>query len=66
MNHGGPYPATTDSRFSSVGTASLYRFVRPVCYQNFPEDLMPVPLRNRNTLGILRLVNGQPTRDDVT
>ena len=66
MHHGGPYPATSDSRFTSVGTAALERFVRPICYQNFPEDLLPVPLRNRNTLGILRLVNGQFTREDVT
>jgi 2,5-dioxopentanoate dehydrogenase len=41
MNHGGPYPATTDSKFTSVGTQSIYRFTRPVCYQNFPEFLLP-------------------------
>jgi NADP-dependent aldehyde dehydrogenase len=41
MNHGGPYPATTDVRFTSVGTAALLRFVRPVCYQNFPAALLP-------------------------
>jgi NADP-dependent aldehyde dehydrogenase len=37
MVHGGPFPATTDSRSTSVGTTSIYRFTRPVCYQNFPE-----------------------------
>lgn len=41
MNHGGPYPATTDSKFTSVGTQSIYRFTRPVCYQNFPGFLLP-------------------------
>ncbi len=42
MVHGGPYPATTDSRVTSVGTGSIYRFTRPVCYQNIPASLMPV------------------------
>lgn len=41
MIHGGPYPATTDSRFTSVGTAAIRRFLRPVCYQNFPLELLP-------------------------
>ncbi len=41
MVHGGPYPATTDSRFTSVGTAAIQRFLRPVCYQNFPPELLP-------------------------
>jgi NADP-dependent aldehyde dehydrogenase len=42
MVHGGPYPATTDSRVTSVGTTSIYRFTRPVCYQNIPPSLLPV------------------------
>jgi 2,5-dioxopentanoate dehydrogenase len=46
MNHGGPYPATTDSKFTSVGTESIYRFTRPVCYQNFPDFLLPEELRS--------------------
>ncbi len=41
MVHGGPYPATTDSRVTSVGTTSIYRFTRPVCYQNMPAGLLP-------------------------
>jgi len=45
MNHGGPYPATTDSKFTSVGTESIYRFTRPVCYQNFPDFLLPDELK---------------------
>jgi NADP-dependent aldehyde dehydrogenase len=60
MNHGGPYPATTDARFTSVGTAALYRFARPICYQNFPPALLPEALRDENPLGIRRLLNGKP------
>lgn len=66
MNHGGPYPATTDVRFTSVGTAALQRFVRPICYQSFPESLLPAPLQKSNPLGILRLVNGKLTKDAIT
>ena len=66
MNHGGPYPATTDVRFTSVGTASLQRFVRPVCYQDFPATLLPDALRDENPLGIWRLVDGQLTRASVS
>ena len=65
MNHGGPYPATTDVRFTSVGTASMLRFARPVCYQNVPETLLPPELQSANPLGLLRLVDGKPTRDPL-
>ncbi|MDP3070875.1 MAG: aldehyde dehydrogenase (NADP(+)) [Opitutaceae bacterium] len=65
MNHGGPYPATSDSRYTSVGTAAILRFARPVCYQGFPADLLPDALMNANPLGLLRLVDGKPTRDAV-
>ena len=65
MQHGGPYPASTDSRSTSVGTAAITRFVRPVCYQNFPDASLPEALRGKNTLGIWRLVNGALTNDDV-
>lgn len=58
MNHGGPYPATTDVRFTSVGTAALFRFVRPICYQDFPPEQLPAALRDGNPLGIRRMVNG--------
>ncbi|MEL6864026.1 MAG: aldehyde dehydrogenase (NADP(+)) [Bacteroidota bacterium] len=58
MQHGGPYPATTDGRFTSVGTAAIKRFVRPVAYQNWPKDLLPVELQEGNPAGIWRLVNG--------
>jgi len=59
MNHGGPYPATTDVRYTSVGTAAMLRFARPVCYQDLPDPLLPPALQNANPLGLLRLVNGQ-------
>lgn len=65
MVHGGPYPATTDSRSTSVGTAAISRFTRPVCYQNFPEYLLPVELRNKNSLGIRRLINSEQTNKDI-
>ncbi len=59
MVHGGPFPATTDGRSTSVGTAAIYRFTRPVCYQDYPQALLPEELRDDNPLGILRLVNGE-------
>lgn len=62
MQHGGPYPATTDSKFTSVGTASIFRFARPVCYQGFPENQLPAQLQNANPNGIWRLVNGERTK----
>jgi alpha-ketoglutaric semialdehyde dehydrogenase len=65
MVHGGPYPATSDSRHTSVGTQAIYRFVRPVCYQDFPQLALPGELKNENPLGILRLVDGEFTREPV-
>jgi NADP-dependent aldehyde dehydrogenase len=64
-HHGGPYPATTDSRFTSVGEASIYRFARPVCYQNFLDYALPAELRNANPLGIWRTVDGKLTKDPI-
>ena len=58
MVHGGPYPATTDSRSTSVGTDAIKRFARPVCYQNFPQSLLPEELKDGNPLKIHRMVNG--------
>ena len=63
MQHGGPYPATTDSRSTSVGTAAINRFARPVAYQNFPQSLLPVELQDRNPRGIWRIVYGELTKD---
>lgn len=62
MVHGGPYPATTDGRSTSVGTAAIYRFARPVCYQNFPAAALPAELRDDNPLGIMRMIDGQRDR----
>lgn len=63
MVHGGPYPATTDGRSTSVGTASIFRFTRAVCFQNMPQTLLPPSLQDGNPLGIWRLVNGVRTKD---
>ncbi|MBZ0331496.1 aldehyde dehydrogenase (NADP(+)) [Halomonas sp. ANAO-440] len=59
MVHGGPYPATSDSRTTSVGSAAIFRFLRPVCYQALPEGLLPEPLKNGNPWGVSRLVDGK-------
>ncbi|MBX7211090.1 MAG: aldehyde dehydrogenase (NADP(+)) [Verrucomicrobiaceae bacterium] len=61
MHHGGPYPAASHAFFTSIGTASIYRFVRPVCYQGFPDDCLPEPLQNANARAAWRLVDGQFT-----
>ncbi|WP_130909081.1 aldehyde dehydrogenase (NADP(+)), partial [Pseudomonas antarctica] len=58
MVHGGPFPATSDSRSTSVGTAAILRFLRPVCYQAFPDSLLPGALQHANPLRLRRLVNG--------
>jgi NADP-dependent aldehyde dehydrogenase len=63
MQHGGPFPATTDSRSTSVGTLAMRRFLRPVSYQNVSDQFLPEALQNANPLGILRLVDGVWTRD---
>lgn len=65
MHHGGPYPATTDSRSTSVGTAAIVRFARPVCYQDFPQAALPAELQDANPRGIWRLVDGALTKDSL-
>ncbi|MHB1938819.1 MAG: aldehyde dehydrogenase (NADP(+)) [Acidobacteriaceae bacterium] len=62
MVHGGPFPATSDSRTTSVGAAAIERFLRPVCYQDVPHSLLPESLHNGNVLGIVRLQNGALTK----
>jgi len=59
MLHGGPFPSTTDSRFTAVGTDAIRRFVRPVAFQNFPDSLLPKELKEGNPLGIWRLRNNE-------
>lgn len=66
MVHGGPYPATSDARGTSVGSLAIDRFLRPVCYQNYPDALLPEALQDANPLGIARLVDGETTRNAVT
>ncbi|MEO4026555.1 aldehyde dehydrogenase (NADP(+)) [Chromobacterium vaccinii] len=58
MVHGGPYPATSDARATSVGTAAIQRFLRPVCYQDFPDALLPQALQQANPLALRRLLDG--------
>ena len=59
MVHGGPYPATTDSRTTSVGATAIDRFLRPVCYQNFPPSLLPAELDDANSLSLWRVRDGR-------
>lgn len=66
MVHGGPWPATTPAAGTSVGTAAIYRFCRPVCYQDFPAYLLPPELQNNNPLNIWRLVNGRFSKDALS
>lgn len=63
MVHGGPFPATSDSRTTSVGSMAILRFVRPVCYQDFPDEALPTELQNANSLAIMRMVNGKLARE---
>lgn len=65
MHHGGPYPATTDSRFTAVGADGIKRFARPLCYQGWANELLPRELQNENPLGLWRTVNNQLTRGAV-
>tara|TARA_R110001632_G_scaffold42605_3_gene107872 strand:- start:10716 stop:12299 length:1584 start_codon:yes stop_codon:yes gene_type:complete len=65
MVHGGPYPASTDSRFTAVGTDSIKRWVRPFTYQDWPNDLLPNELKNENPLDILRNVDGVKTTNKI-
>lgn len=65
MVHGGPFPATTDARTTSVGTEAIRRFVRPVCYQDCPQNLLPIYLQNANEAGVMRKVNGVFTREPI-
>ncbi|MCD2421829.1 aldehyde dehydrogenase (NADP(+)) [Niabella pedocola] len=66
MQHGGPFPASTDARFTSVGPDAVKRFVRPVAFQNWPEAYLPEELKDENGLQILRIVNGQLTMEDIS
>ena len=65
MHHGGPYPSSTDSRFTAVGIHSIKRWVRPISYQDWPNNLLPVELRNENPLNLLRILNGEVTNQKI-
>ncbi|PAW63899.1 MAG: aldehyde dehydrogenase (NADP(+)) [Verrucomicrobiia bacterium Tous-C2TDCM] len=65
IHHGGPFPATTHSHFTSIGTRAMHRFVRPVCYQDWPDGFLPMELQNANPRGILRLIDGERTREET-
>lgn len=65
MVHGGPYPATTAPQTTSVGTNAINRFARPVCYQSFPDFLLPDALKNENPLGIWRMINGEMNKAEI-
>jgi NADP-dependent aldehyde dehydrogenase len=62
MQHSRPYPATTDPRTTNVGTAAIERFVRPICFQDFPAEALLAELRDGNPRQIWRLVDGELTR----
>lgn len=65
MHHGGPFPSTTDARFTSVGADGIKRFARPLAFQNWSNELLPDELKNENPLGIWRTVNNQLTKDSI-
>lgn len=65
MQHGGPFPSSTDSRYTSVGSKAIDRFVRPVAFQNMPDELLPDELKNSNPTNVLRLMNNNYTREKI-
>ncbi len=65
MHHGGPYPATSDEKFTSVGATAIYRFARPVCFQGFPQNVLPPELQDANPRKIWRTIDGQLTQDSL-
>lgn len=65
MQHGGPYPSTTDSRTTSVGSGAIKRFARPIAFQDMPQELLPEALKNENPLKIVRQVNGKFTVEKI-
>ncbi|MFS4428100.1 aldehyde dehydrogenase (NADP(+)) [Chryseobacterium sp. S90] len=65
MQHGGPFPSTTDSRFTSVGPDAVKRFIRPISFQNWPDEFLPEELRNENPLQISRIVDGEVNSESL-
>ena len=66
MNHGGPYPASSNANSTSVGTEAIKRFARPIAYQDFPASILPEELTDANPRGIMRKVNEVYTRDPIS
>jgi NADP-dependent aldehyde dehydrogenase len=66
QHHGGPFPSTTDSRFTSVGTDAIKRFARPVAFQNCPQALLPQELQDANPLNIWRLTDGKWSNEAIS
>lgn len=66
MQHGGPFPASTDSRFTSVGADGIRRFARPMSFQNWPDELLPDELKNNNLLQIWRTIDNIPSKESIT
>ncbi len=65
MHHGGPYPSSTDARFTSVGADGIKRFSRPLSFQQWPDELLPDALKNDNPMGYLRVINNEPSTGPV-
>ena len=63
MVHGGPYPTTSDSRSTSVGSRAIERFLRPVCYQSVPKSLLPSAIADDNPDHLWRRIDGRLTQD---
>ncbi|MOA43708.1 Alpha-ketoglutaric semialdehyde dehydrogenase [compost metagenome] len=59
MVHGGPFPSTSNAMFTSVGASAIDRFLRPVCYQDLPDELLPAAVQEANPLRLSRVVNGE-------
>ncbi|MDN3594145.1 aldehyde dehydrogenase (NADP(+)) [Zunongwangia endophytica] len=65
MTHGGPFPSTSNAKFTSVGLTAVQRWVRPVSFQDWPQSLLPQALKDENSLGILRNINNKYTTDSL-
>ena len=65
MQHGGPYPASTDSRFGAVGINAVNRWIRPIAFQAWPDKLLPRELRDENPLQINRMINGISSKNPI-
>lgn len=65
IHHGGPYPATSDGRTTSIGTAAIERWVRPLCYQDCPQAMLPEELKDANPRNIWRMVDGERTQAPI-